>query len=33
VLNPLSIDMFQSVKNDKLGQFILENPTVLAKEK
>ncbi|GLH95145.1 LCP family protein [Phytohabitans aurantiacus] len=33
VLNPLSQDMFQAVKNDKLGQFILENPTTLAKEK
>jgi LCP family protein required for cell wall assembly len=33
VLNPLSLEMFRAVKNDKLGQFILENPTVLAKEK
>jgi LCP family protein required for cell wall assembly len=33
VLNPLSLQMFQSVKQDTLGQFVLENPNVLAKEK
>lgn len=33
VLNPLSVQMFQAVKSDSLGQFITENPTVLAKEK
>jgi LCP family protein required for cell wall assembly len=33
VLNPLSVQMFRAVKSDALGQFITENPTVLAKEK
>jgi anionic cell wall polymer biosynthesis LytR-Cps2A-Psr (LCP) family protein len=33
VLNPLSLEMFRSVKNDALGQFILDNPAVIAKEK
>ncbi|MEJ3742422.1 LCP family protein [Actinomycetes bacterium KLBMP 9797] len=32
-LNPLSLEMFRSVKNDALGQFILDNPAVIAKEK
>ncbi|GFJ90679.1 LCP family protein [Phytohabitans rumicis] len=33
VLNPVSVDMFQAVKKDTLGQFVLDNPTILANEK
>jgi LCP family protein required for cell wall assembly len=33
VLNPLSMEMFRAVKGDRLRDFILQNPTVLAKEK
>lgn len=32
-LKPISQEMFTAVKNDALGQFIIENPSVLAKEK
>lgn len=32
-LKPISHEMFTAVKNDTLGQFIIENPSVLAKEK